>query len=325
MPGVSGLTDDLPKVMFLTHREQNCGIHQYGEDTADALCKSRNITLIPKECGSAYMYHYLMFTVNPDVVIYNYYPATMPWLHDRHTRRYPAAVHLGIMHEVTQDDADGAGTEMFDYHLCPDPTLVTDNPAVRVIPRLVPQYTNATPDPGIPTIGSFGFGFPDKGFQKIVQMVCDEYGVAEIQFNMPRSEVVDIWGEMRKETVSRCHEIARKHIGIDLKISDEFLTKQGVLDFLAGNTVNMFLYDVHKGRGISSVIDYALAVKRPLAINRCGMFRHVHAAAPSMCVEDATLHQIIRNGTGMQDKYREAWSEQNFIRKYENIISEVLA
>jgi hypothetical protein len=97
-----------------------------------------------------------------------------------------------------------------------------------------------------------------------------------------------------------------------------------MLDFLAGNTVNIFLYDVHKNRGLSSVIDWALAAHRPIVINKCGMFRHIYNAKPSICIEDSSLKDIIKNGITPLIPFYNEWTPEKFIQRYENIIKEVL-
>lgn len=109
-----------------------------------------------------------------------------------------------------------------------------------------------------------------------------------------------------------------------MHISHDFLSREQLLNFLAGNTLNAFFYDVHKRRGISSTIENALAVDRPLAITRCGMFRHVSSASPSICIEDNSLKEIIRNGTKPLARFREDWTQARFLGSLEQIVDRVL-
>lgn len=44
------------------------------------------------------------------------------------------------------------------------------------------------------------------------------------------------------------------------------------------------------------MIDYALAVQNPIAINRSNMYSHILDVEPSICVEDNYLIDIIKNG-----------------------------
>jgi hypothetical protein len=185
------------------------------------------------------------------------------------------------------------------------------------------NYVNESPIPRVPTIGSFGFGFTDKGFERILKTVKAEFPQANVKFHIPHSVMADRFGTMRNRTISNCQNIVRG-TKIKLEITSEFMNREEILGFLGGNTLNVFLYDVNKYRGISSVIDYALAVHVPIAINRCGMFRHIQNADPSICVEDNPLTTIIRNGTEPLEPFYQAWSETEFVKRYEQIMDKVI-
>jgi hypothetical protein len=233
---------------------------------------------------------------------------------------------MAIMHEVTQDDADAATDTMFDFHLCPDPTLREINPIVFRIPRIVPPYVG--PQGYVPQspvrIGSFGFGFHDKGFERLVSTVQSEYDEAAITILMPFNDVMDVAGRRYAlQTAKRCRALLYKP-GIHLVIKHDFIALDQLLQFLASNTVNAFFYDVEKRRGISSTIDLALAVRRPIAITRCGMFRHISSTVPSICIEDSTIKQIVANGTAALDYAREAWTAENFLVRLEGIFERVM-
>jgi hypothetical protein len=310
-------------ILVVSHKQKYCGIYQYGVNITRALQKSSRYSFIYVECSNESELDEYITQNNPSVIIYNYYPATMPWLNSLITRKYKA-IQMGVMHEVTQEEADNATQEMFDYHLSPDPTLVENNPYVIKIPRLIIPYLNSTFAPDIVTIGSFGFGFSDKGFEKLIETVQNEFDQARIILHIPFNEIVDPEGcNHALNTAQRCRELVTKS-GIELIINHQFLDLHKLLDFLAGNTLNAFFYDVNKDRGISSCIEHALAVQRPIAITKCGMFRHVFNADPSICIEDSSLTKIIENGISPLVPFYNKWSEDNFIIKYENIIDTLL-
>ena len=311
-------------ILFVSHREQQCGIYQYAVNLIEVLQTSSLYSFVYVECSSERDLDQAVKQNNPAAIIYNYYPATMPWLSAQTTRRY-GVPQLGVMHEVTQKDADEATQEMFDFHLCPDPTLVERNPSVFKTGRIVPSYFNKESTPDVVTIGSFGFGVGDKGFERLIETVQREFEVARIILNLPFNDIVDKEGAaFGLATAERCRNVVNKP-GIELIIRHDFLSKPELLNFLARNTLNAFFYDPHKDRGISSTIEYALAVQRPLAITRCGMFRHVFSASPSICIEDSTLKQIISNGIVPLLPFTEAWSEANFLKDYERILSDVFS
>jgi len=60
-----------------------------------------------------------------------------------------------------------------------------------------------------------------------------------------------------------------------------------------------------------------------MAITKCGMFRHVYSATPSICIENSSLTRIIENGVTPLEPFYEEWTEANFILDYERILNEV--
>ena len=80
---------------------------------------------------------------------------------------------------------------------------------------------------------------------------------------------------------------------IELEISHEFLQDADLLDFLAANSMNVFMYEDKGGRGLSSALDMALAVNRPVAVSNCPMFRHLLNTCPFVNADDYTLKEIL--------------------------------
>ncbi len=311
-------------VLIVSHPRSQCGIHQYGLNIFSALRKSARYRFAYAECLNERALRDAVTRFRPAAILYNHYPVTMPWLHPGITRDY-CFPQLGILHEVTQREADSATQELFDYLVCPDPTLISRHRFILKTPRLIPPYINMQPLPEIPTVGSFGFGFGDKGFEKLIRVVQEEFDLARIILRLPFNDIVDPGGKHHSlATAKRCRALVSKP-GIELTIRHDFLQRPQLLDFLASNTLNAFFYDVNKDRGISSTIEHALAVQRPLAINRCGMFRHVHSATPSICIENISLRAIVANGVAPLVPFYHDWSEANFILAYERIFETVFA
>ena len=258
------------KILFVSHKEKQCGIYQYGINVINALKKSQRYSFVYVECSSSDELFNAVAIFDPAAIIYNYNPTTMPWISDE-TRNKIKIPQIGTIHEVNPKVAEGANRELFDYHITPDPTLVTNNPIVFKTGRLIPDYQNNYSLPSIPTIGSFGFATPDKGFEKLVLAVQEEFDEALIRLHIPYG---DFAFADEKALVERCKKLILKP-KIQLIATHNFLNNEELLNFLAQNTINVFLYGVGKDRGISSVTDYALAVGRPLAISNSNMFRHI--------------------------------------------------
>jgi hypothetical protein len=310
------------KVLFVSHKEQQCGVYQYGRSIVDVLIKSKKISFVYAECSGPDEYFTSVDKVNPSAIIYNYHQATLPWL-TKKTMKKIRIPHIGIIHEMTQEVVDAADRSMFQYHIAADPTLLNKNPLVFKTGRLVLGYTNSYALPEIPTIGSFGFGTAGKEFQKLIARVQDEFDSAIIRLHIPFAAFGDSEGKAAHAIANQCKDVIKKS-GIELKFSHDFLSQERLLDFLAQNSLNAFFYEENKGRGISSVIDFALAVQRPIAITKSSMFRHISSTWPSICVEESSLKDILQHGTGPISKYSMDWNEANLIWDYERIIASVL-
>jgi hypothetical protein len=315
--------DYLPRILFVSHLKARCGVYEFGRAISESLAASSKYRFERVECADVAGFHAAVKDRRPAAIIYNHHPSTLPWL-DRSVVRRHRGPHLGILHEVTQEVADNADSRIFDFHIAADPTLLLRNPIVFKTGRLVPSYTNSFVAPSIPTIGSFGFGTFGKGFETLVRTVQDQFDRAAIRLRIPYASFADADGEAARAIADRCRDLLSKP-GIDLEVGHDFMTNRELLDFLAQNSLNAFLYEQQKGRGISSVIDHALAVGRPIAVTRSSMFRHVRDANPPIAIEDATLPEILSQGFGPLARYRKEWSAENLLWDYERIVGLALA
>nr|MBA4167353.1 class I SAM-dependent methyltransferase [Chitinophagaceae bacterium] len=305
-------------------------VHEFGKNIAAAISKSSLYKIVYTECSGLEEMYVAIRTHNPVAIIYNYYPSTMPWIQKkvfhRLYRPLNGGIHIpqiGIMHEVTQEKADKADNYLFDYHIAPDPTLLLKNPIVFKTGRLVPEYHNTYPLSDIPTIGSFGFATPNKGFEQIVGAVNEEFDEAVIRFNIPSADFGDKDGSRARQLVEKCRGLITK-TGIKLVVSNDFLSQDGILNFLAQNTVNIFLYQDKAGRGISSAADYALAVERPVTVSDSSMFRNLQAIEPSIVYGRSSIKEIIRQGIASLQPFKQRWNEENIIWEYERILNRIL-
>lgn len=333
------------KILFVSHKKTQCGVYEFGKNISDVLLSSKKFDFVRAECASFAELKKEIELNNPEAIIYNYMPALFPWLTTKIVPRFHRnniisinIPQIGIIHEVTQSVSDAATNyrnkfffgnynklinSLFDYYIAPDPTLLLKNPIVYKTGRLVKPYQNSFPVPLKPVIGSFGFATAKKGFEKIVELVQHDFDEAVIRLNIPVADFGDKNGLNAKTVEDNCNRILTKP-GIELKITHDFLDTKGVLDFLAQNTINVFLYEDTSARGISSVTDNALSVYRPIAISDSIMFRHMLNAKPSICVNENDLKTIIKNGFSPIQKYHDEWCAENLVWDYERIIDSVL-
>jgi glycosyltransferase involved in cell wall biosynthesis len=156
-----------------------------------------------------------------------------------------------------------------------------------------------------PTFGSFGFGFENKGFERIISMVQHQYDVATIKFLIPYAHYGDTHGSRARAVVDKCRKLITKQ-GIRLLVMHDFLPDIELVSFLASNDMNIFLYDQMHGRGCSSVIDHALAAGRPIAISDSDMFRHIYSDA--ICAYKRSLKDILADGPRHIRPFLEKWN-----------------
>lgn len=328
------------KIIFVSHSKQKCGVYQFGKNVFDAIKNTSKYNIEWVECDSLSIFHELIQKYSPEAIIYNYHPSTMPWLTTKLAPRiyrsnisHLNVMQIGIIHEITQGISDGATNyrntilfhkpnkqvnKLFDFYISADPTLLLQNPNVYKTGRLIPEYHNNFSFPEIPTIGSYGFGTPNKGFEKIVEKVQNEFDSAIIRLNIPFADFGDNEGKKAMAIARNCRSLIKKS-GIKLEISHDFLEKNELLDFLAKNSINVFLYEDKQGRGLSSAIDNALAVQRPICVSESTMFRHVLELLPNISSEKNTLSSIIAKGFEPFLSLVAAWDQSILRWEYERI------
>lgn len=313
-------------VLIVNHNEPACGVFQFGENLHTALrAAPTRYGYELANCADENDIRSAIARANPAAIIYNWHPATLPFIDKAFTRRMgaPAIPAIGFFHEITADAANAAHDDIFDCWICGDPTLQTENPYIFKSGRPLPVYENTQAAPAIPTIGSFGFGFPNKGFARLAALVNEQFDEAIIRLQIPFSAFFDPDGREARARVDEARAMITKS-GIRIEATHSLLSKNGLLDFLAGNSLNAFLYD-DMYRGIASTVDYALVVDRPIAITRSYMFRHLWHASPSILVEERSLPEILAAGVEPLARFRQAWSARSLAAEYESILDRVFA
>jgi len=309
-------------VLFVSYEEEQCGVYQYGKNILNAISKSRK-----------YQFHYAgvrnleeldsrVNNSNCEAVIYNYHPQTLTFINPHIPRRYKQ-VNIALMHDMTQAEADKMPNKFFQHYVMGDPTLVENNPAVFKTGRLILPYTNTKKPPEIVTIGTFGFSVGSKGYQRLVDVVQKEFDEAIIRIHIPSNGILDADGSIAHRHIKKCQRRIRKP-GIKIQASHDFLDQDAMLDFLAENTINAFLYDYLKSSSISSSTDHALAVRRPMVLTKCVMFRHLQSLYPPITREDSSLTEIIKNGIEPFSHLYDLWNEDNLRAEYESILDKTL-
>ena len=318
-------------VLFLNHKRYNCGVYQYGKRLYSILKKTETINYIYKEVDCFEEYSMLLQThTDLHAILYNYHCSTMGWLNQTTIQR--KVQNIGIPHEV-QSSLLVPGF-IFDKICNINPDDPKNDSTVFSIPRpifenvdemlincpvgsdSIHEFISSYTDTSVPIFGSFGFGFDNKGFDKIIRLVNDVYDNAVIKFVIPTAFFDPVHN--RTDIMRNiCMNIPRKE-GIKLMINHEFFSNEDILRFLKSNTMNIFMYDKMNGRGISSTIDYALSVKRPLGISDSYMFRNIYS--DTICLYKTSIENCINVSTEYCSKFLEKYSYPIMINTFRDIL-----
>jgi len=279
------------KILMISRKAKQCGVADYGLRLFNILKPHFDIEL--SEVNNEVDYLQAVAISRPDIVLYNYHYATLGFVTDGVIDR--SIKHYAIFHEAAMQ-------------FTPDKIIDTSI-------RPLFNCDNVTPSNNF-TVGSFGFGFPDKNFPRIAEIVKAQYKSATIKLNIPFAEYGDRDGYLARREADKVRAIL-KGSSIEVEINHDYLSQSDLLDFLAANTINLFLYRQSHGRGLSSAIDYALSVKRPIGVSDSEMFRHL---PETIRVENNTIDNIIRDFADTLCPIYEAHSNGKLIERYKEFL-----
>jgi hypothetical protein len=271
-------------VNFINQDGFKCGVSDYGQRLFDILKKSKKNQYIQTDDLSV-----------ADVNLFNYHFATMPNLKLSDNKRNVILHHEGG---------------------CSVNCKVIE---VASLPRPVKEIDFPRQENKVTTIGSFGFGFSNKNFYKIAEMVKNEFASAKIRVNIPYAYYGDYDGILARQELQKMQDVLVDS-NIEFEVSHEYLKEDDLIEFLSMNDINLFLFNEMKGRGLSSSIDYALASKRPIGISRSDMFRHLTDVSSSIFVDENTIQELIDKGTEPLNPIYEKNTNQTLIDCIDNLI-----
>ena len=315
------------KILFLNHKIEACGVYQYGLRISNILKKSDKNNYIYVEIDNHSSYLKYISIHNPDIIIYNYHSSTMSWLNSNNIQRN--VKNICIPHE--------SSCLLFDYIFTINPDEIETN-NIYNIPRpiyeniknifisykikddTIDQFINYNEGPDVPIFGSFGFGFQNKGFDKIIDIINQNYEKAIIKLVITLAHF-DPHNDTNYKVISDLCKSKNINPNIKLLICNKFFTNEEILLFLNANNANIFLYDQMIGRGISSVIDYAISVNKPVVISDSYMFRHIYSH--EICVYKTNIKDAINNSIKILPELLNMFSNKNLIDKIDKIINNI--
>lgn len=293
-------------ILILNHKQPECGIYQYGKRFADLCLRSRKYQFVYKEIEDQNELEAAITECNPALCIYN------TWGVFPSNRTISATIVHNSIHPG------------FNFYLHQNPDHIQSNGHFP-LPRPLMEYKSKLLPESPIRIGSFGFRFAWKQLDRLCQVVNTEDwdGPVELCLHLTKAFYSTDNLELKDVEALCTKQLTNPHVS--LKLSHEFLNEKALLDFLGSNHLNIFLYDTYPFyNGISSVIDYAISVKRPIAICDSNMFSHIRYVTPSILIEESSLRQILNNGFApLENKYN-SWKPEAAVQQIEEILDHVL-
>ncbi len=314
----------MKKILFINNADEKCGVYQYGLNISNALTRLKDFKLDYAECSNLDQCKAALQKEEYWAVIYNYHKFTLAFVNADFLKSYPNPIHICLVHELCQEIADQLDDFLFDYYIYTDPTLIIRNIRVFKTGRLLLKYEHQKPVPDIPIIGSYGLGTTIKQYEQLIKAVQNEFDQAVIRLNIVFQKYYDST-DIPKTYPAKLHKLIKKP-GIKLEISHHFFSKQELLEFLAENTINIFLYEENGDMGISSALDQALAVKRPIAISDSNFFRHVFSAQPSILFKPFPVVARIKKGIRfLRTLALRCLRKRQYLHRYEVSVGHVIS
>lgn len=302
-------------VLILNHGHVECGTYQFAHRIYDIVSGSHNVNYMYFNVDSREEYLYLVGRWEPDYIVYNWHKDRINWLIEsdiiedrKHYRK-----HYFFFH-------DGSIFNKYDkYIFCGEfpnyPTSIPREKSV-LLPRPIYNYDGIYPVNEVPTIGSFGFATDHKRFPDLVTLVNKSFDKAHIRLHITSPYFGVTEGYNLPKIVAECHA-NNTNPNVRLTITSNFVDDSALLKFLAGNDINVFNYAYMDNPGISSATDYALSVRRPFAVTKNNLFRHV--ANKDTLLEVNSMQEIINRGIAPYEEFYRMWNPENFRNQFDGL------
>lgn len=285
--------------------EQACGVHQFGRNLYAILKDSNKITWSYCEPQTEGNLMAVALACLPDWILFNWSSVMGGWLNE---------APFSWLKQQALVFHDGQVNDRFNAVFFSDPTSQLEGKwhvLGRPIPYVNPLLYANRPKNSQLTIGCHGFlgAWADE----VVKRVMQEFEGARIRLQLPYSIYCDPDGTQARSMADRCREMTRNS-ATKLMVNHNFLNQAQLLDWLGANDLNCYIRPLNPWRGVSSAPDAALAVNKPIAVNCCSAFRHLHNLKPSIVVDQSSLMEILGNGLAPLIAFKQQWCDPEIIR-----------
>ena len=292
----------MKRCLFVNSPDIACGVAMFGQNLYAILKESPRVQWQQWDAPVSPTFATLS---NYDLILYNWSSLIGGWISRAPFLKLPGKQFL-VFHDGDVDESRWDGIFFSDLTMAPRDKW-------HILGRPLPQYTTAlTSYNSKLTIGCHGFlgAWADE----VVKRVMQEFEAARIRLLLPYSAYCDPNGDQARAMADRCRDMV-KGSSTTLNISHNFLAQPQLLDWLAANDMNVYIRPLNSWRGVSSAPDAAIAVRKPVAVNCCSAFRHLHKLKPSIVVDESSLMEILGNGLAPMIQFRKDWCDPEKIRQ----------
>jgi len=298
------------KVLFVNTHHPKCGVHQFGSRFFKLLAsvptvERCNYTTVDENGGFNNREPY-------DIVIANVHHPIQNALSHRPNLSF-AKHKLALVYEHAPEGYDGYILSAPDNHLQTSlPVYLIGRPLVCDSP---PPSTLGLPEETL-VVGSGGF--VHEWAVLVARRIAGCYPHIHLRLHLPQGKFA-VNDEVER-TVARC----RAALGGWNQVSVEtgFMSDDWLLNFFRQNHINCFIRPLEAGPGISSILDHAVSVNRPIAINRCPMFRDLYESTPEVLVENHGIMDIVRAGPSVLDEFRFSNRTEILVQQLQSILEQ---
>jgi hypothetical protein len=314
------------KALYVNHGlGTQCGVYDFGKRQFEHLRKSTLLTATYAECNSAEEFRARYEEASPDVVFFNYMPIVMPWISKEAVSRCKAkkVVVQHLFDPTTISLIMDSYSGIFDYMICNDPTIETQDKRIFVVSRTIGCATDSSTldDNEEIRIGSFGFGLPHKNFHLIMRQINESFDKAVFNLHMTVGTFTGDYTEPILDSIRA--EITKPNIR--LSHTNDYVSEQEIINRLSHNHINALLYELPPSNaGISSSADYLIASGKPMLLSNCALFRHIDADIPRY--PNSNFREIMDSYEHNRNKVidvRSRWSNA-FVSDIEKMLQEIL-
>ena len=311
------------KFEFVNSKIENCGVYQFGKRVSKIL-KQEDLNFNYNECNS--LSDFKDLNLKSKNLIFNYIKAgrdnsPLGWLNNNilsnlRSSKY-SLITIGHLNDVKLK---------FDNILSQNPDQNQNNlKNIWAMPRPLPYDLKNTPFKKINInfkkkirIGSFGLADESKGFAELISGINENYTNIDFNFHITSSYYSDPSKLKMNKIINDCKSILLKKNN-NLTINSNFLSNKMLINFLNSNDINIFNYleTEDDDGGISSVIDYAISSRKPFAVSKASLFKHI---SKELVFNFKNLEDILSYKSDFCDKYMTKWSHGELKRFFENFI-----